>query len=663
VISLLAWFLTGHLLLRLLVRRPPSLGAALALGMALGVLLRLMAVVLQLGFFAHVSIQLLVTIGLAVAVAFSPRRPCVENPRLAPPRSTLGGLALSAGMVLTAAAGLLILVRFVGVPAANFDVLSYHVPLATALLDPAGAQALFWEPSTFYARLPLGGPMLEEPFLVSSSGGMHGIALQVFLVVCVLATAASAARIVAWFGGRVHARLAAVALVILHPMGSGAVLNSLQEPIMGLFAMAGFELMLHGVARRTEGRVLLLLGGLVACSAVAVKLSAVGVVAIPQAVALALVLGGAWRRRPGRCVAACAAWGVGALLAVSPWFLRGIVVAGHPLHPFGGFSDSWTAEQARFVVEVHSPQSILSGAYWGDARSKLSQFGFEFGGVSLMLLGAMLAFASARGRRAVPLVAAAVLAYLAYLGVRSNPARFLFPGVLLLVPAAVIAVSALRVDRRWRHAPLIGLAAGCLAAVMPQMRSAQDIEPFYLPSSRREILGAYVGADLVPYAQMAGDLAGEGTLLLIFESRPSLFRGVVESRTVWDQASYADDLKAATSDEDFARRLLARGVTAIFVNEPEWGRYLDFYAAEQMGPGERRFGRMTIAGPINEAERQAGLLHYPPHRAAGLGTREMEIFEAFLRTLRRSTIISSPAGRAEIWAARIPSVDRTEPSR
>ncbi|MBI1293184.1 hypothetical protein GC173_18415 [bacterium] len=663
MVSLLAWYLTGYLLLRLAVRRPPSPGAALAFGMALGIPLRLACVVAGIPHFAVVTIQVAVAIALAVVVAVKGKATLPDRPRLAPPGAGLGAMALSAMLVLAAGAGLLVLVRFVGIPPANFDVLSYHIPQATALLEPGSASALLWQPETFYARLPLGGALLEEPFVTRASGGLYGVGLQTFLMACILGTAASAARIVAWFGGRIHARMAAAALIVLHPMGSGAVLQSLQEPILGLLAVGGLELMLNGVGRRRAGRLLIALGGFVAASAAAVKLSAVGVVAIPQGVALVLLLGQRWRRSTAGCSISCLLWGVGAFLAMAPWFLRGLIVAGHPLHPFGGFSDSWTAEQARFVVQVHGPQSILSAGYWSDAWGKISQLGFDFGGVPLMLLGALLALVSPRGRRALPLAVAALLAYLAYLGVHNNPARFIHPGALLLVPLATIAATSLRAPREWRCAPLTILMIGCCAAAYPQLRVAHSFDPVYTVNLRRDILGEYIGPGLIPTAEMAQDLAEDGRLLLIFESRPSLFRGPVESRTVWDQASYAADLKASTDDADFARRLRKRGIHAIFVNEPEWGRYLDFYAAEAMGPGERRFGRITIAGPVSQEEREAGLLHFPPHQAAGLGKREVEILEAFLRTLRQSTIISTTAGRAEIWAARIPPVDRVETSQ
>lgn len=654
MISLLCWYLSGYLVFRLLVRRPPSLGAALAFGMALGVLLRAATVVAGLGHALHVTLQLALTIGLGLTVLLRGPRTVTDRFRLAPPRASLGGMALSAALVLAAGSGVLVLTRFIGVPPANFDVLSYHLPLATAMLDPGSASAVFWAPETFYARMPLGAAMLEEPFVARASGGPFGIGIQVLMLASVLATAASAAAIVGSLGGRTHARFLAGVLVLLHPMAAGGVLQSLQEPLMGLMAMGALELAVRGVR---GNRALMLAAGLTAGTAASIKLSAVGVVLIPQAIAVALFMIRDLRSAPRDFVLRSVWWGVGALTALAPWFTRGTVVGGHPLHPFKGFSDEWTQAQAEFVVQVHGPQSVLSSSYWDDAVAKISHFDFGLGGVSLMLLGGVLSLASARGRRGAPILVAALLAYAAYLTVAGNPTRFLYAGVVILAPLTAHAIGSLRMDPQWRLAPLaIGLLL-CFLPSIPHLRTSRQFDPVYTTPMRREMMGEYVGRELIPMAEMASDLAESGRLLLVFESRPILFRAPTESRTVWDQASYAEDLKAARDDEDFARKLRARGITAIFVNEVEWGRYLDFYAREAMGPGDPRMGRITIAGPLASEERRNGLLHFPPHVAAGITMREVEILEAFLRTLRRSTIVSTAAGQAEIWAARIPPTD------
>lgn len=333
------------------------------------------------------------------------------------------------------------------------------------------------------------------------------------------------------------------------------------------------------------------------------------------------------------------------------------MIGGHPLHPFAGFTETWTAEQARFVVDVHQPIVVLSSDWFSAAISKMGTLGFPLMGTPVVLLLSIIAVSRSTSYRGLPLLIGALVAYAAFLGVRHNPDRFLYGGALLLVPVA--ACSARSFGRPIQRLAIPVLAALLCFASLATVRNALSFDPVYRPHYREALLGVYVGESLPSMAAIASDQAVGGTLLLFFETRPSLFQGAVESRTVWDQASYAEDLRSARDDEDFARRLLARGITTIFVNEAEWGRFIDFYAPEARLDGMRAFGRIGLSAAITNEERIAALAAYPPHRFAGLTSREIAILDTFLRQLRRSTMLATSAGEAEIWTARIPPVDPT----
>jgi hypothetical protein len=561
-------------------------------------------------------------------------------------------LVIVAGIVAVAA--FYRLVRYAGVPLASFDVLSYHLPIASAFLDGSAAQRILFAPVTFYERLPLGGSILEVPFISTMNGGPDGPGIQALLIAALLGAANSAFRCARWLGAGPTASAFAPALMLLLPLASDTVLKGLMEPLLVVLAVAAFELILQSggrAIRRTEAA----LAGLLLGTCFAIKLSAVGVVIIPL-VAYMLWLSG-WRRKVrlhGRTLIATGWLLLGILLAAGPWLLRSILVAGHPLHPFGGFSEAWTAEQARFVVEVHEPLSPFSANYLSNFLLKMRTLGFSYFGVPILIVFTLLATVRRRGTRIrIPLLVV-MAGYCSWLLVQDNPARFLFPAVALLVPIAVAAADALLP----RFGALILLAV-ILPSTRTDFRDAFSFDTYYAPSYRAEALAGYVGQDFLQLTRVTEPFFREGTMLLFFESRPALFDGATESRSVWDQPSYGADLREAVDDEDFAARLRARGIRSIFVNEIEWGRYLQFYARDQFPNGMKLMGGVGLS-MTDRAMKERALAAFPPHRFAGFQAEELRILSEFLRKLRLTTRLAIRSGEAEAWIADIPPVTEEE---
>jgi hypothetical protein len=334
--------------------------------------------------------------------------------------------------------------------------------------------------------------------------------------------------------------------------------------------------------------------------------------------------------------------------------LRSVLVAGHPLHPFGGFSEAWTVEQARFVVEVHKPLSPFSANYLSNFLLRVRTLGFSYYGVPVLLIVTLLAAVSRRGIRIRAPLLVVLAGYCSWLLVQDNPARFLFPAVALLVPITVAAADALLP----RFGALILLVV-VLPSTRTDFRDAFSFDTYYAPSYRAEAVAGYVGPDFLQLTRVKDPAFHEGTMLLIFESRPALFPAPTESRTVWDQPSYGTDLREAVDDEDFAARLRARGIRSIFVNEIEWGRYLQFYARDQFPKGMKLMGGVGLS-MADHAMKERALSAFPPHRFASFQAEELQILSEFLRKLRLTTRLAIRSGEAEAWIADIPPVTEEE---
>lgn len=625
-----------------------SVGAALAVGWSIHIATFLMAI--GLGGWAPGPWLLAIVVAVLAAWRGMAWWRVPRSHRWMPPRGdTRVGWAAAGALAVLAVWTLVI---FCGVPLVNFDVLSYHLPQAWAMQDGAAGRAMLWGPQTFYERLPLGASIIEAPFAGQPGDGATGWGIQALMVMVALAAAHSAAWVAARVGARRGGRALAAALVLLFPMQAEAVLQGLFDPMLGLFALAGLELLLAAMAR--PGRdVYTLAAGAVAGSALALKLNAAGTVIVPLAAAgVVMAVGRGWWRH-------ALAFNVGLVAAALPWGLRTLV-----LMRGGG---DWTAEQAAFVVTVHEPLGVWSSTFWADAIAKRGTLGLPLplAGVSASLVIAIVWAAMHGNRRHMGLVLGCVAGYLLWLTVRQNPARFLLPCGVLLLPLAATAVAALGRVRWLAAAPGVARAGAVAVAaallVSPALRTqkmALALDPVYTADEREMARGALLGEPVVQMVRLARGIGGDGRLLLMFEARRGLFPAGTQGRTVWDQPAWAPVLKASATAQDFADALRAAGVAAIFVNEPEWGRAIDFYARERQptAGGGRWFGRLGLNSPVVTAEEVAWALEaFPPHRHAGLGQRDLTVLAEFLVSCRAATVLSAHAGMgAEIWYARIP---------
>lgn len=658
MIAIAIFFGAGLLALLIPARRLPSAGAILAIGCALVVLCGLaggLASSLTLGRLLAAVLALGGTLAAAWRFGRLPRRGRVVAPYFREPISLL--------LVVLVASGVYMLWRGARTPILSYDVLSYHIPLARAFAESDGGGAVLRTPGIFYARMPLGIPILEAPFVTPQYGNGFGTGLHLLIGIAILACASCAWRVTALLGGRRRTRILAAVFVIWHPMLADPFLGALADPLVALMALAGLELLL--LARMRSGvTAQAALAGIVAGTAFAMKFSAVGVVLIPLGIVAAAPLLLGMNRRTWLVPVV---YTVAAIAIMSPWLLRAQSIGGHPLYPFGGQSPDWTAEQAAFVVQAHKPVSPIEGLYWTDFLSKSQLFGFTLvqPPLSLLLILALGGLLCGRHRRIAPLLVAVGAGYLFFLTVRDNPARFLAPAVMLIVPAAALGAAQTTIGPVASRLLLPMVLLVWFSTVYTRTVQWFQFEGSYNPEERIAMLDL-LGPEYMQVVRNANDATkGEGRLLLLFEARGALFPAKTGWHTVWDQPPWADALRSAETPDDFRRSLAAMGFTGILVNEFEWSRFLLFYARDkfpELNPAPRELSSRSMIGSIGLQSppdlRRRALAEFPPHRFAGFTERQLTILADFLLSQWQNRASFTPAGSVSyIWYAPLPKDD------
>lgn len=658
MINLLFYFAAGIALAAGGRNRTPSPGAAFAAGLTAFIFVGFLDGWIGLG--GHL-LQALRVVASVLLLLMLVRRPDVLRSFL-PLRSArpVGRMAnaLALGLFVLQGIGLILLVRAAGMPIASYDVLSYHIPLAREFASADAGHGVLHQPSIFYGRLPLGASILEGAFVGSDYHDVFGLGIPAFIACCILAGASCAARVTAWLGGRLVARRLAFVLYLFHPMVFDCMIKALVDPPTALLAIASVEFLLAGLSRRGGWR-RFAITGFVLGAAFSTKYSALGVAVIPVGVLAVAFIATGTRQRVVRLLVL----GMGFAFAVAPWLLRAQAIGGHPLYPFAGESPGWTTAQGEFVVKVHEPQTPLQAAYWTRAVSSVRLYGIEVPrtGLSLLLLAGFLLAGRRRDRFAFALFLAAFAGFFFWLTVRNNPARFLLPSVALMIPASAVAITRGFGRGNLRHGALVVVIALAIAQSWPTASALVGSGTVYTEKLRDEALDDVLGTSFTQVMRPARNHPRNQRLLLFFEAKGALFGPNAVYQTVWDQPAWAPDLKRAGSAAEFAQALQGRGFTGIFVNEFEWGRLLDFYAADQFPPGTRNMGNIGLTARLPDGMQMRCFAAFPPHRFAGLDERDLTILRDFLLSCRRSALIVSPAGPgAEIWYAPIPN-DSTTP--
>ncbi len=535
-------------------------------------------------------------------------------------------------------------------PQMSYDALSYHLPVTTHLRESFGYIA-----GNYYSRLPSAAFLLYAGAGVGGQdGGIEAPGLKVMLLLSAVAGACLCGRIAGQLGCRRSWRPFAGALYVWHPMVWGCVLNSNSDLLTAMFALGAAERALSGI--RTRKAPTLVAAGFLAATAVGVKFSAVGIVAVPLVAGLLAALAGkgAGVRRialPALFVLA------GAFAGYAPWAVRSAVFGGHPLHPFAGDAPGWSTEQNDFLISQHLPRSPLAHSYWTSAASSLGVFDYTLTispsdeatgrkGIHVSLLLLLVVAGAVRFRHPGTRMLLVMIAggYAAWLTVGLAPGRFMLPTIALAIPLAIASIAkAPPKGLRIAGGGVLGLAAAFT------LWGQWSANVYVLP----RIAEAWERSGTMPQEihQAAWKDHEETRLLLFFEARGRWFPEDSLGHTVWDVPPWGKELRRSASADEFAGRLRAAGYTHVFANEYEWGRLLNFYGGMERPPA---FGEVGIGAPLPDV--MVWLRAFPPYRLAELPEENLRVLAEFLVLARAgASDVDRRGNLAELWLSPIPA--------
>ena len=317
----------------------------------------------------------------------------------------------------------------------GYDVLSYHLQLPREWFVAGRMSGL---EHNVYSYLPSAG---EAAYLhlLTHAGGTHAsaIAAQSLHACMVIAAALTAGRLI---GGRRGPLAAITAATIVVATPWAVVVGSLAYNEGFVLLMLAGALVVVDASNAHRPRHGLLIG-LLAGTACAAKLTAVGFVAIPLAVVLLPMI---WRRR---AIGFVAAGGVGFMFALAPWLVSNAMQIGQPCFPFltEWFGPAhWSADQvARWNAAHHAAPDLT--ALWtqflafgvGANPQPGSAWAWQWSIVPWLMLAAIVFGLRARDQRGdVIRWSVIALVQLTFWFVATHQqSRFLLP---ILIPAALL---------------------------------------------------------------------------------------------------------------------------------------------------------------------------------------------------------------------------------
>jgi hypothetical protein len=257
----------------------------------------------------------------------------------------------------------------------------------------------------------------------------------------------------------------------------------------------------------------------------------------------------------------------GCLAGSAPWWLKNLVLLGDPLAPIAwrrpGIETLW--RDSRGLAHLASGAGDLGLALWAAARPHLLYVG-------PLLLTAVFAVASLRGRRAPVALLAATLGTVAWL-LTGSLARFWTPSLALLL--ALAAAAAAVPAGRW----LGGLAIS-ITAILGLAHAARDVSS--LGGLRLLLAGDQAARSLIindplPAFEAAAALPDEALprdalVLFVAEARSYGFPRPCIVPSQHDVSPLRELIEAQPDAGAVRDRLRERGITHLLVNRAEMAR-------------------------------------------------------------------------------------------
>jgi len=464
----------------------------------------------------------------------------------------------------------------------GYDVLEYHLQMPKEYYELG---RIAYAPHNVYANFPSNVEMLSLLAMV-----VHRDVYDIGTVAHMLhLTLGALAIYAAWVLGREWSAAAGVASAIgVGSAGWLVYLSGLAYVENGLlfFGMASLATLVRAMHPRTDGLRIrwLLVSGILAGFACGCKYTAVGLILIPSAIALLVVVAGSFGHR----LRAVGCFVVGCVLSLSPWLAKNAIMTGNPVFPlcnsvFRAFPEGWgDVEQRRWDAghSVPPDQRALTNrlrSLWrhipGDANQR-------FGPAILIL--ALVGLCMRRWDRTDAFLAVVLAVQLAvWLWATHLYARFAVP---MLIPLAALVGRAISPSSSSKQRIVVGaLAAGAAwnatFAIRMYMREGIGGAPASIFYEGKGPGYEYLGA-------INNELPGEARILLVGDARPFYIQRPVDYAVVFNDSPFAQSVETAQTTEQVMQWLRERGYSHIVIHWAEIERLRRTYAfSSRVTPG------------------------------------------------------------------------------
>lgn len=467
-------------------------------------------------------------------------------------------------------------------PASAYDELAYHLAIPKLYIQ---AGRIFYIPYILQSNWPLGTEMLFSLGLLLRSEILANLITWGCLGLFLAALVYWGSR---WFGP--PAGWAAGAILVATPMTLTLSGVALVEIPLGLFSFLAAALLIDWLDEPDQNGRQLVLAGLTAGFAAAIKLNAVQV---------PLILGGLiWldtllrrTRSPRAAFQAFIRYGASALAVALPWYLKAWLQTGNPVWPFlydllGG--KNWDAPAGRYLMDYLQVTNMHPSLWnWLTGLAQVSwdegKFGsFQLGPVYLLLLPlglcALAWLRPADQRRQAGRLALLTLAFYTGWFFQTHQTRFLLPslGGFALLDAAGLAWLWQRTGKRFTWLTQLALLIGLVVfsrIASPVGRARLTAARPYLAGqiSRDQYLAQRIpGYSVYPYANQ--NLPPDAYVLLaVWESRGFLLERAYHWANPISQREFR--LNEFSNPDELAAALRASGYTHIIFNSSNLFRF------------------------------------------------------------------------------------------
>ncbi|MCH2371176.1 MAG: hypothetical protein MK324_11665 [Pirellulales bacterium] len=472
-------------------------------------------------------------------------------------------------------------------PPWEFDVREYHLQVPKEWFQSGTIEHL---PHNTYAAMPLGAelitvvPMAWAQLFSTSDGWWHGAMigktfLSFYALFAGMAAWALASRLIARSPKAFESRdlgkegLVATVLVLTCPWIGYISMTGLNEVALGFFLLC--TLLVMRMANDTSNlhqRVVLLIG-LLAGAAAAVKYTGLVFVILPVAIWLLF-------KDRQRVIMTLLAFTLGCVITFGPWLIKNAVHTGNPVYPLIGTIFETPGRTVKQVEQWENAHKVPVSDSYVDA---FSEFLWQGSRVSPLLIGAVLITLVLHGKRRElwPYFAFVIYSVAVWWFATHHLQRFLVPLIALLAVLGAVGFStAFEEYPRWKKGWLMVLVSYAVMYLGAGMETDSRFLVKLETLRRGPVLKESDTTTLRVHRYLNQQLGSEGRVVLVGDAEPFDLEMQVYYNSCFDDSILADWLFGQSAQQQLAV-LSDNKIDFVYVSWEELDRYQASYGYDE----------------------------------------------------------------------------------